>query len=178
MATDSLPQAGWHDRAAATIDPSLPRVVLPAPIVLEVFAHARECYPEECCGLFIGSVGGPPGRAVRCTNVQGLRHSRGESRLDARHGFWIDELEQQQVLRAAEADGEVLLAIYHSHVDTAAYFSHTDLGAAIGPDGGPIWPGVAQLVVSVQDGEVQDCGYFEWDSDGRCYTGRGIEHAP
>jgi len=157
---------GWSERAAVQLDPAKPVVRLPSERLLDVYAHARECYPEECCGLLIGPPAGRITRGVRCTNVQSQRHARGESELDARHGFWIHEGELARALREADERGERILIVYHSHVDTAAYLSHTDRDGALGPDGQPLWPGAAQLVVSVCEGTVEQTALFQWVADG------------
>ena len=167
---------GWRERAAVVVDPSLRPVLLPRELMLEIFQHARECYPEECCGLLTGVEGsGEPSRFVRCTNVQSRRRSMGESELDARHGFWIDELELLRTLRETEERGEALQVVYHSHIDTPAYLSHTDLQGAVGHNGAPLWPGVAHLVVSVQDGGVHEAALFEWDSEAGRFLGRAVQ---
>jgi proteasome lid subunit RPN8/RPN11 len=106
--------------------------------------------------------------------VQRRRKLAGESDLDAHDGYCIDERELLQALRRAEQQGEVLRVIYHSHVDTGAYFSHADSAAALGPHGAPLWPGVAQLVVSVYESGVRDAAYFEWDEDVRVFRGRSV----
>jgi proteasome lid subunit RPN8/RPN11 len=164
----------WQTRAAAQLDATLEAVQLPRDLLAEVFQHARECYPEECCGLLLGADRELPTRVVRCTNVQSTRVVRGESDLDARRAFWIDEQELLNALRGAEQRGELLGVIYHSHVDTAAYLSFTDLEGALGPDGRPLYPGVAQLVVSVQESGVLGAALFEWDESARRFLGRGV----
>jgi len=164
----------WQARAAAQIDPALGVVQLPRALLLEVFQHARECYPEECCGLLTGADAESPVRVVRCTNVQSTRVARGESDLDARRAFWIDEQELLHALRGAEQRGEHLVVIYHSHVDTAAYLSFTDLEGALGPDGRPLYPGAAQLVVSVQESGVLGAALFAWDEATKRFHGRGV----
>jgi proteasome lid subunit RPN8/RPN11 len=165
-------EAVWKERAAAVPDRGQPAAVYPRELMGEVFAHARECYPEECCGLLIGESVREPRRVVRCTNVQNQRYAKGESHLDASHGFWIHEQELEAALRRADETGEALCVVYHSHVDTEAYLSRTDLLAATTPDGTPIWPGVAQLVVSVRSGAVLDAALFEWDAESGAYRGR------
>ncbi len=162
----------WQERAAVRPEPDRPPAGFHRPLLAEVFAHARECYPEECCGLMLGPPDGEPRQVVRCTNVQSTRYAKGESKLDARQGFWIDEQELEQALRAAEARGEALRIVYHSHVDTEAYLSHTDVAAALGPEGTPLWPGVAQLVVSVGESGVRGAALFEWDAECGAYAGR------
>jgi proteasome lid subunit RPN8/RPN11 len=161
------------ERAAARADERRPARRLPRALMLELFAHARESHPEECCGLLVGPRDPQRWRAVRCSNVQSARQAQGESDLDARHGFWIDERELLQALRAAEQAGEGLQAIYHSHVDTAAYLSHADLRGAVTADGQPLWPGVAQLVVSVWDDGVREAAWFDWEA-GR-FAGRRVQ---
>ena len=162
----------WRERSAATSDPDAEPAELPRGLLLEVFQHARECYPEECCGLLTGIEGEGPLHVVRCTNVQSQRVARGESNLDASRAFWIDEQELLNALRAAEASGEKLLVIYHSHVDTAAYLSHTDVAGALGPDDEPLYPGCAQLVVSVRESGVGEAALFSWDPEQRAFRGR------
>jgi proteasome lid subunit RPN8/RPN11 len=156
-------------------DPDAPPAALPRAVIGEVFAHAVECYPEECCGLALGVSGSAPERVVRCTNVQNRQHSRGESTLDASRAFWIDERELLDATRAAESSGETILLIYHSHVGSAAYFSQQDLRGALSADGSPLWPGAAQLVVSVRDGVVREAALFNWDDEVGAYRGRWVE---
>ena len=162
----------WYARAAAQPEPEHRPAVFQRPLLAEVFAHARECYPEECCGLMLGPPGAEPRQVVRCTNVQNVRLAKGESKLNASQGFWIDEQELERALRSAEARGEELRVVYHSHVDTGAYLSHTDLEAALGPQGTPLWSGVGQLVVSVSENGVREAALFEWDEEREAYVGR------
>ena len=168
-------ETGWRERAAVVVDPSSEPGLLPRELMLEVFQHARECYPEECCGLLIGPLAAAPSHFVRCTNVQSRRRAQGESELDARHAFWIDEGELLGALRSAEERGEELRVVYHSHVDTPAYLSHTDLQGALTPDGLPLWPGVAHLVVSVREDGVREAALFAWDPELKRFLGRRVE---
>jgi len=161
-----------RERAAFVVDPELDPAQLPRELLLEVFQHARECYPEECCGLLTGTDSAGPLHVVRCTNVQSQRVARGESNLDASRAFWIDEQELFHALRAAESAGERLMCIYHSHVDAAAYLSHTDVAGALGPDGEPLYSGASQLVVSVRDSGVDGAALFVWDAESKSFRGR------
>ena len=154
------------------VDPTLPAVAIPGSVLHELYRHARETFPEECCGLMLGPPGVEPRQVVRCTNVQNVRLAKGESKLNASQGFWIDEQELERALRSAEARGEELRVVYHSHVDTGAYLSHTDLEAALGPQGTPLWSGVGQLVVSVSENGVREAALFEWDAEREAYVGR------
>ncbi len=165
---------GGMERAAVLKDASRESAQLPARVALGIYEHAVQCYPEECCGLLLGAPGGVPERAVRCTNVQSRRRSRGESDLDARDAFWIDESELLAALKEADELGEALRGIYHSHIDGEAYLSHTDVACALGPDGTPLYVDVSQFVVSVWEDGVRDLACFDWDSAARAYLGRGV----
>lgn len=174
-----MPGAGsrepdWQLRAAVVVDPSAAGASLPREIVGELFAHAVECYPEECCGLVLGTPPHRVERVVRCTNVQNRQLRRGESTLDATRAFWIDEFELLEASRDAEASSQEILIIYHSHVDTAAYFSQQDLQGALGPQGTPLWPQATQLVLSVNEGVVSDAALFEWQPGEGGYLGRRL----
>jgi proteasome lid subunit RPN8/RPN11 len=163
-------------RAAAVLDPELLPVALPRALLIEAFAHARECYPEECCGLLIGRPGQPPSRIVRCANVQSLRRSRGETELDAREAFWMDERDLDRAVREAERRDEEIQVVYHSHIDADAYLSQHDLAGALGPNGRPLWPRAAQLVLSVRDGTTREAVCFVWSDADQSYRGHALQH--
>jgi proteasome lid subunit RPN8/RPN11 len=167
-------QEDWWVRAASRVEPELPALELPRALILELYGHARECYPEECCGLVVGRESHTDWRAVRCSNVQNARKAQGESELAAGEAFWIDEGELLAALRAAEAAGESMQAIYHSHADTAAYLSHIDVRNATGATGRPLWPGLAHVVVSVFEDGAREAGWFEWDEVAGRFRGRRI----
>ncbi len=97
-----------------------------------IIAHATDELPNECCGLLTGR-NGLVERVVRGTNVD---HSPYTYRMDPR--------EQLVAFKAMEADGQELVAIYHSHPQTPAYPSKTDVARAYYPD-------ARYLIVSLQD---------------------------
>lgn len=76
--------------------------------VEEMFAHARECAPEECCGL----VGG---RGHEALSVYRLRNVA----RDALTAYEAAPEELFAAQREMRARGERLLAIYHSHPRSA-----------------------------------------------------------
>jgi proteasome lid subunit RPN8/RPN11 len=84
-------------------------------------AHARQTYPNECCGAMLGSIDGA-GKMVR---VALPLENAFEGAQSARY-----ELRPQDLLAADRAARErqmELIGIYHSHPDCDAYFSQTDL---------------------------------------------------
>ena len=111
----------------------------------------RDRYPEEACGLILREAGG-----ALCVqpaeNLQNRYHDLDPQTFErtARTAFLLD----QRALRRAADQGLQLVAIYHSHCDAGAYFSTEDVRGAA-PAGEVLYPGVAQLVVSVIGGRVK-----------------------
>ena len=81
-----------------------PSIILSRAHVEEMSAHARECAPEECCGL----VGG---RGLEALSVYRL----GNVARDALRAYEAAPAELFAAQREMRARGEELLAIYHSH---------------------------------------------------------------
>ena len=61
-----------------------------------------------------------------------------------------------------EGQGYRVATIYHSHIDTGAYFSPTDRNNAL-IDGEPAYPDAVYVVLSVMKGRVVDAAAFVWD---------------
>lgn len=110
-------------------------------------AHARECYPRECCGIMLGK-DSQVTMAIACRNsYEGDRKDR----------FVIDNADQIAADKKARELGLDVLGFFHSHPDEASYFSETDLKHS--------WPFFANVVISVRKGEVQDAKAFRVDVD-------------
>jgi proteasome lid subunit RPN8/RPN11 len=102
-------------------------------------AHAREAYPNECCGAMLGSVDGDAKRvrtALRLENAfEGAQAARYELRPE-------DLLAADKAARERKME---LIGIYHSHPDCDAYFSKTDLQNSC--------PWYSFVVLSIRHGE-------------------------
>jgi proteasome lid subunit RPN8/RPN11 len=115
------------------MDESLP-VAIPARVLNELRAHAREADPEECCGFVFRNGNHRYGRAVRGHNVMTQRaledpHS---FRANNRTAYYMSEHDVLAAIREQEASGAVT-AVYHSHVGADAYLSNSDLAYARHP---------------------------------------------
>ncbi len=99
------------------------RFELSAALRDEMVAHARAEAPKEACGLVAGTDARAT-RVIRCTNAHPAAVTR----------YTIDPREQLRAFRDMEANGEELVAIYHSHPATQAYPSPTDRAEAHYPD--------------------------------------------
>lgn len=104
-------------------------------VIEAVVAHAREDLPNECCGLISGA-GEILERAHRTRNAEQspLRYS-------------VHPMDQFQVMEAIEERGEELLGIYHSHPNSEAWPSQTDINLAEG------WPDPLYLICSLAEDE-------------------------
>ncbi len=107
-----------------------PLVISPA-IRDEIVAHARAHAPRECCGVNAGQDGAAT-QPHRLTNLE-----PGVSR------YLFDDEEFFRVYWEIENRGESLLAVYHSHPDTVAWPSKTDVEFAF-------WPEAVYLICSLQ----------------------------
>lgn len=132
-------------------------------------AHASEAYPEECCGIILGGVGGD--EAHRLVNIQNRLHATDPQTFprDARIAYTMDPKELETVLEQAERRGMSLKAVYHSHPDHDAYFSAEDKACAM-PFGEPTYPDTAQIVISVMSGSVGRVAVYAWNPDVEDYV--------
>ncbi|MGB0679805.1 MAG: Mov34/MPN/PAD-1 family protein [Polyangiales bacterium] len=134
------------------------QVVLTPAVLAEVEAHARECYPSECCGFLVGAAAEPAvvDEVQRERNEADRYHALDPERFprDSRTYFKMNELRATRAFTEGERDGRPVKVIYHSHCDAGAYFSEED-AATFAQEGVLMWP-CAFLVVSVAQGEVRE----------------------
>ena len=79
----------------------------------------------------------------------------------ARTAFSLDPRAWLSLLREADRTGERILAIAHSHPEGGAGFSAEDRRQAA-PDGQPLLPGVAHLVIDFEGGRPQSGRWAVW----------------
>jgi proteasome lid subunit RPN8/RPN11 len=126
-------------------------------------AHARETYPDECCGMII-ECGGRE-EVVRVTNVQNELHAQDPVQFPrtAQIAYTMGR-EAAPILMSAERGELQLRAIYHSHPEHDAYFSAEDRKQALGGWDEPNYPQATQIVMSVCQREVRATKAFGWDA--------------
>jgi proteasome lid subunit RPN8/RPN11 len=83
-----------------------------------VHAHALEAWPNECCGLLIGTSSRIE-RALRARNLE-----------DSPTRFVVDPADHFAALRSARGDGRDVVGVYHSHPSSPPTPSETDLAEA------------------------------------------------
>jgi len=98
----------------------------------QIYTHAAETYPYECCGFLLGQ-GDLVQTVRRATN-------QNEARTDR---FIISSEEFAQVQFAADDAGQDIMGIYHSHPDWPPIPSQTDMDGA--------WEEVYYLIASIHE---------------------------
>jgi len=130
-----------------------------------MFAHAKEEYPAECCGIVTED---PSGTQVvhLCENIQDKLHEADPEThpRTSKEAYRMNDMHVMRIQSEAEKAGGQMVAIYHSHIDLPAYFSKEDHNAATF-FGEPTYPGVVYPVISVLDSMVDIGGekVFRWD---------------
>jgi proteasome lid subunit RPN8/RPN11 len=87
----------------------------------EVLAHAREAFPDECCGLIVGTTDVVE-RAVRARNL-----------LGSPSRYLIDPADHFAAIRMARLDGWSVIGAYHSHPASPPIPSDSDVAEATSP---------------------------------------------
>lgn len=134
-----------------------------------IHAHAREVYPEECCGLIIERDGRE--EVIQVTNIQNELHAQDPDQFPRTAAIaYMMGREAAPVLIRGERGELRLLAIYHSHPDHDAYFSEEDREQACGASNEPTYPQAAQIVMSVRNRQVRATKVFVWDAEACNYA--------
>lgn len=117
--------------------------------------HSAREYPNECCGIMLGSANGAHKEVREIVPLANLRHDPARAqellpldepeRESERNRFLIDPLEQLKVEKDARARRLEILGYYHSHPDHPARPSYYDRDHA--------WPWYSYVIVSVEHGE-------------------------
>jgi proteasome lid subunit RPN8/RPN11 len=108
----------------------------------DMISHARREAPIECCGV----LGGRDGRVLKLYQATNAEHSR--------YCYNIEPQELFRINRECEENGWQFLAIYHSHPDSAAYPSPTDVHLAA------LWPESLYFIVSLLSPENPEVRAF------------------
>jgi proteasome lid subunit RPN8/RPN11 len=130
-------------------------VRLPSSAVREIERHARDCYPNECCGFLLARPDARDPAVPR--EVFATRRAANEFDGERRRRFMIRPDELRALERSLEGTGTSVAGFYHSHPDHPARPSQFDQDHA--------WPWYTYLVLSVTRTETPRLGAFELDPD-------------
>jgi len=131
-------------------------ISIPPELLEQCFAHGREAYPEEGCGVLSGPENEPEAleSCHPLPNILNRMHEEDPGRYPrtAANGYLIDPAGLLRLEKDLAARGHKIKIIFHSHVDVGAYFSEEDVNRALWA-GQPVMPGVSYLVCGVKDGQ-------------------------
>lgn len=115
---------------------------------------ARRSYPDECCGVLLGSRS--EGSDIVAREFRPLENTAADDRR-GRH-FQVSPLTLYEVEQDAEKKGLEIVGFYHSHPDCRAVLSTEDKLFMI--------PDLAYIVTSVVHGEaVETKGFLKFRPD-------------
>jgi [CysO sulfur-carrier protein]-S-L-cysteine hydrolase len=113
---------------------------LPREMAAAIVAQARTEYPNEACGIVIGS-------AAVAEGGEALRYVACRNEAASPYRYVIDSQEALRLSIEADDAGQEFWAIVHSHVRSPAVPSPTDLGLAF-------WPDALYLLVSLAEDQA------------------------
>ncbi len=106
----------------------------------ELIAHAREAFPNECCGLIIGT-----SESVECA-------VRARNLREGPTGYLIHPADHFAAIRTARLAGLSVIGAYHSHPASPPLPSETDIAEATSPAFAHliVWPGSRDVPAAVR----------------------------
>ncbi|MFQ5526079.1 MAG: Mov34/MPN/PAD-1 family protein [Thermoanaerobaculia bacterium] len=138
------------------------RLCLPAALRRQLVELVESSYPFEACGLILGRAAETRIEAVRIFSARNLNRDRPEDR------YLVDPEDFLAADRAALARGLEIVGIWHSHPNSPAHPSQTDLEGA--------WEGYSYLIISVTgDGAEGAVAFRSWRLVGDRFVEEAIE---
>ena len=131
--------------------------------------HARETFPDECCGAILENAGRE--EAQRVANIQNAMHAKDPRSYprDATIAYFMDPKELFAVLKQVDSGTATLKAFYHSHPNHDAYFSAEDKARAMFGEE-PAYPDTTYLVISIYDRQVQTIRAYRWEEEKKDFS--------
>lgn len=126
-------------------------------------SHAERAYPNECCGLMLGTVAHGSNLIHQTWAAENTWDATiAETLADQPHltqtrRYWIAPQTFLHVMKTARQQGLDILGIYHSHPDHPAVPSECDRRLA--------WPHYSYLIFSVEQGQATTCHSWHLDQN-------------
>lgn len=140
------------------------RVFAEPPATQRLRTLAAAAYPNEACGLLIGSVdGGASVRIVEVTSARNMWTERARDRYD------LDPADLLRADRDARARGLDVVGVWHSHPDHPARPSAFDTERA--------WTDYAYLIVSSRRDGTGDLNAFALEREGGTFAQISLDAA-
>lgn len=135
---------------------ALPCLVLDDAARAAIVAHARETYPEECCGLLVGTRRiAPTGPELVVDKVMPAANVAAERRQDR---FELDPALHLRVQRELRGTDRAVIGHYHSHPDGRAEPSAIDRANIHDPT-------LAWVIVALNGDETEIAAFYPEGGD-------------
>jgi proteasome lid subunit RPN8/RPN11 len=105
-----------------------------------IVGHCYDGLPDEACGLLVGPLTGSGEPTGAISEARPCRNADASAIT-----YTVDPRDMLAAMRAAEANGDEIVGVWHSHTHTDAYPSPTDVRQAVDP----AW---FYVLVSLRDG--------------------------
>ena len=128
-------------------------ITMTAAVTEKIRQHGENEYPNECCGILIGTL--LPDKSKQVTELCSISNARAEAEKHNRFLITPDELMRGE-LHARKNKLDVL-GFYHSHPDHPSAPSPYDLEHA--------WPFYSYVIVSVDTGQAAILTSWELEND-------------
>jgi len=125
-------------------------------------ADGVKAYPNECCGVLMGTVGENEAKTV--THAEPINNAREDG--EQYHRFLITPEEMMRAELAARSKKLDVVGFYHSHPDHPAKPSEYDKDHAL--------PFYSYAIVSVMKGEPRELTSWELSADRTVFTQENI----
>ena len=124
---------------------SLPEVLLPRAALRCIEAQAEVAYPQECCGLLVGTRNAS---SITISRAEASANVAGETAgVDTSRRFEVDPRLRLALMRELEESGGTIVGLYHSHPNHPAEPSRHDRHS--------IWePELLWLITAVEKGKA------------------------
>ncbi|AFZ44777.1 Mov34/MPN/PAD-1 family protein [Halothece sp. PCC 7418] len=127
----------------------------------QMYRHAQNTYPEECCGILFGTFQ-PQGTTIvtevwetenaweaESQRFEAVCPEASDDGLSKHNRFTIEPAVLLKAQKYARINNLKIVGIYHSHPDQTTIPSEFDRAIA--------WDTYSYLIMSVQEGQVVDC---------------------
>jgi proteasome lid subunit RPN8/RPN11 len=116
----------------------------------EIYRHSVESYPNECCGLLVGTVHDRK-------EVKEVHRGKNLVVERARDRYELDPLDILRVQKGCREKQLEIMGFYHSHPDYPSRPSKFDAERA--------WPEYSYIIVSVVDGTVRSINSWVFNEE-------------
>ncbi|XZN97046.1 MAG: Mov34/MPN/PAD-1 family protein [Microcoleus sp.] len=133
--------------------------------LLSIRSHAENTYPEECCGLLLGTIAGNVKTLVAVWPTKNAWSAETEDNcsdsklLTKKRRYAISPQDMLEGMKEGRDRNLEIIGIYHSHPDGQAIPSECDRTLA--------WPQYSYIIVSVPQGRCEDVRSWTLDRENK-----------